>query len=194
MVAASRAPPFAAFRMHSSHCLPTIGYLAQVLALPARLQRGHLARFHAIAHLPNNTFSLAAATRLHEIGGPVFSDVVAFAWAASTRTALRTVTSWRHCAARSQLSRGLRETWRAPARGFTGRERGTQNPSHSTSGARQSRHFYCQLPLPSPELSQARSGLLDWRATTNSRRRAVRPPSKPKYTKRFSSAFDRWIS
>ena len=81
-------------RMHAARGIPTLGYLAQVLEPPQDLLRAQLARFHALCHIPMNTFSLSAACKLSEVGGPTLISIDALAKATAARAALSTLGTW----------------------------------------------------------------------------------------------------
>ena len=95
-IASTRAPPSVALRLHATRAVPTLGYLAQVLEPPPQAISSQLARFHALCHIPNNSFSLTAAYKMAEAGGPKFTTLRPFACAAAARAALTTLDTWEY--------------------------------------------------------------------------------------------------
>ena len=95
-IASTRAPPSVALRLHATRAVQTLGYLAQVLEPPPQAISSQLARFHALCHIPNNSFSLTAAYKMAEAGGPKFTTLRPFACAAAARAALTTLDTWEY--------------------------------------------------------------------------------------------------
>ena len=75
--------------------MPTLEYPTRILELPKELKSGHFARFHALARLPDNALLLNTGVWLFEVGGPHFCSLGALAWPDASKTALRTLHTWR---------------------------------------------------------------------------------------------------
>ena len=100
-----------------------MAYLWQLVPLEEQIKKRETYRVHALLHIPQNSCTLAALFWMHKYGSPKIPCLLASAWAAASRTALRTVVTWRQDLValekwawdHGDIRRAARKLWSPPA-------------------------------------------------------------------------------
>ena len=81
--------------LYNQRALPVLGYVSQLVPLPANIASLERNLLCSLMHIPANTFDTPSAFLLHTVGGPRFRSCAVFALSSLLRAALVTVVGWK---------------------------------------------------------------------------------------------------